>query len=83
MTGKLAESEGLVVSLRAQLAVAETSKVHAETVAKVTAERDMFQRLQDAQQRGYQQALDTVRMLQGSGRGPPPSAIFGDFSGSS
>ena len=43
LTGKLAESEGLVVSLRAQLAVAETSKVHAETVAKVTAERDMFQ----------------------------------------
>ena len=56
---------------------------HAQQVAKLEAQKDMFTKVQEAQQRGYDNAIQTIRLLQGGGggRGPPPSGSgIGGFS---
>ena len=75
LASKLAIAEEKVASLAAENKLLEKGVEHATNVAKLEAERDIYAKCREAQEAGYNRAIQTMQLLQGNfSRGPPPSA---------
>ena len=76
LQSKVESLQSTIKSLQARNELLDQKVEHAQQVARLEAQKEMFTKVQEAQQRGYDNAISTVRMLQGGGRGPsgpPPS----------
>ena len=75
LQSKVESLELTVKSLQAKNELLDQKVTHAQQVARLEAQKEMFTKVQEAQQRGYDNAIQTIRLLQGGGggRAPPPS----------
>ena len=89
---ELTESKAKVVELQAQVVTLQEKLKHAKDLAileykneQLGQEKDLTSQVQSAYDKGFNKAVETINMFQNfrGGGGPPPSASFASFSGSS
>ena len=87
---ELTESKAKVVELQSQVVTLQEKLKHAKELAileykntQLAQEKDLTSQVQSAYDRGFNKAVETINMFQNFRGGPPPSASFASFLGSS